>query len=247
MPSETPKRELLLPGVHAAPNIQSDADVYEIENRAVDPDQLIEQAMWRIAPWDNKVVLDLGSGAGFHLPRFHDQASHVIGVEPHGPSHLIAARRIASLELERASVLRGSAAAIPLADSSVDVVHARFAYFFGEGSEPGLCELERVIRPGGTAFIIDNDPTDGTFAEWLEMNEAFYDFDLSGAEHFYQQEGFTIERIASEWRFQSREDLEAVVRLEFPPEIAERILQDHEGLRVSYHYLLMHKTFGQAT
>lgn len=234
---------LALPGVHSAPNIQGDAAVYEIENLAADSDQLIEQAMWRIAPWRNKVVLDLGSGTGHHLPRFHDKAAHLIGVEPHGPSHVMAANRIASLGLERASVLRGSAEAIPLSDHSVDIVHARFAYFFGEGSEPGLRELERVLRPGGTAFIIDNDLTGGTFATWLRLNRDAYDSDLSEAEGFYRDRGFRIERVQSEWRFQAREDLEAVVRIEFLPDIAEHILRNHEGTRVDYHYLLIHKTY----
>lgn len=234
---------LVLPGVHEAPNIQGDADIYEIENDAVDPDGLIETAIWEIAPWHNKVVLDLGSGTGYHLPRFHEQAAHVIGVEPHGPSHVLAAGRIASLGLERASLIRGSAEAIPLRDHSIDIVHARFAYFFGEGSDPGLRELERIMRPGGTAFIIDNDMTGGTFAEWLRWNKAFYASDLSHAEEFYRERGFTIERIPSQWRFNTRADLEAVVRLEFPETIAERIIRHHDGASVDYHYLLMHKRY----
>lgn len=244
MPTSGTEPALTLPGVHPAPNIQGDAGIYEIENDAVDPDRLIEKAMWRIAPWANKTVLDLGSGTGYHLPRFHDHAAHVIGVEPHGPSHVLAANRIASLGLEHASVLRGSAEAISLPDHSVDVTHVRFAYFFGEGSEPGLRELERVMRPGGTAFIIDNDPASGTFSEWIAWNEAFYEIDLSSSEAFYRDRGFTIERIPSEWRFTSRDDLERVVRLEFPAEVANRILESHPGTSVSYHYLLMHKTFG---
>ena len=41
----------------------------------------------------------------------------------------------------------------PLPDASVDVVHARWAYFFGPGCEPGLAELDRVVRRGGTALV----------------------------------------------------------------------------------------------
>ena len=58
-----------LPVVHAALNIQTAPDVYEVENIAADPDGLIEQAMWKIAPWDGKLVLDLGAGTGFHYHR----------------------------------------------------------------------------------------------------------------------------------------------------------------------------------
>ena len=57
---------------------------------------------------------------------------------------------------------RALAEALPVPDASVDVVHARWAYFFGPGCEPGLAELDRVVRRGGTA-IVDRqrpDPVD---------------------------------------------------------------------------------------
>ena len=69
-----------LPGVHPSANIQGDPDLYEIENRAADPEGRIEQAMWQIAPWQDEVVLDLGAGTGFHLERLHHHAQQVIAV-----------------------------------------------------------------------------------------------------------------------------------------------------------------------
>ena len=65
--------------------------------------------MWRIAPWRDEVVLDLGAGTGFHLERFHHQAQQVIAVEPDGRLRLLAMERVARLGLERVSVLAGSA------------------------------------------------------------------------------------------------------------------------------------------
>lgn len=226
------------PGVHPAPNIQDAPDVYEIENRAADPEHRIEAAMAAVASWDGKVVLDLGAGAGFHLARFHDTAAHVIAVEPHGPSRLRAMARVAALGLERASVMAGSAECIPLPDACVDIVHAGFAYFFAPDCAPGLAELARVIRPGGAAFIIDNDLRRGTFAEWLRRSPWCPAQDADAIEGFWARHGFTLHRIASEWRFASRADLEAVVRIEFPGGLAEQILREHKGTRVDYHYCL---------
>lgn len=229
--------------IHPSPNIQTDPDVYETENLAADPDGLVELAMARIAPWDGRTVVDLGAGTGFHLPRFHETAEQVIAIEPHGLSRLRAMRRVADLGLERASVLMGSAAAIPLRDDSVDLVHARFAYFFGPGCEPGLAELERVIRPGGTAFIIDNDLRSGDFAGWLRRQPEWDAIDPDAIEAFWSARGFDIERIPTEWRFRRRADLEAVVRLEFPAPVAADILRDFTGLSASCHYLLLHRAY----
>jgi ubiquinone/menaquinone biosynthesis C-methylase UbiE len=55
-------------------------------------------------------------------------------------------RRCVALGLDNASVLTGSAERIPLSDSIVDVVHARFAYVFGPGCERGIAEVLRVLR-----------------------------------------------------------------------------------------------------
>ncbi|MDP9366574.1 MAG: class I SAM-dependent methyltransferase [Chloroflexota bacterium] len=232
-----------LPGVHPSPNIQSAPDVYEIENRAADPDGRVEAAMASIAPWQGKVVLDLGAGTGFHVPRFHALARHVVAVEPHAASRLRAMARVAGLGLERASVVMGSAEAIPLPDASVDVTHARFAYFFGPGCEPGLAELERVMRPGGTAFGIDNDLRTGTFAHWLRQDPNWAGIDPTALESFWAGQGFKQHRVASIWRFERREDLEAVVRLEFPAPLAERILDEHHDLAVDYHFNLFYRRY----
>lgn len=238
-----PEDDRILSGVHPSPNIQSAPEVYEIENEAADPDGRIEAAMHRIAPWAGKTVLDIGAGTGFHIARFHGAAAHVIAVEPHAASRLRAMQRVAALGLERASVLLGSAERLLLPDASVHVAHARFAYFFPPDCDPGLRELERVVRPGGAAFIVDNDLRSGTFASWLRRTPEGMRIDSGADEAYWRARGFEIERIPSEWRFQDRADLEAVLRLEFPSELAEQLLTEHEGLRVEYHYLLAYRRY----
>jgi SAM-dependent methyltransferase len=232
-----------LPGVHGAPNIQSAPEIYELENRAADPEGLIEAAMWRIAPWDGKVFLDLGAGTGFHLARWHSQAAHVFAIEPHAQSRLAAMRRVSEQGLVNTSVLNGSAERTPLRDHAVDIVHARFAYFFGPGGEAGLAELERIVRREGAAFIIDNDLRSGTFAQWLRQSPHAPQPDPDTVEGFWASHGFSLERIASEWRFDPRASLEAVVRLEFGEALAERLLAEHSGTRVEYHYCLYHRRY----
>ena len=227
-----------LPGVHTAPNIQGDPAIYEIENRAIDPEGSILAAMARVAPWQGRIVLDLGAGTGFYIPVFHDAAQHVFAVEPHGPSRRLAMSRVASLGLDRASVMTGSAERILLPDDSVDVVHARFAYFWGPGCEPGLAEVDRVLRPGGSVVIIDNDLDEGTFADWLARAPGSRDQATIRA--FWRDQGFLSERIPSCWRFRTRADLEAVVRLEFR-ELAEELLREHRGVEVDYTYRLYHR------
>lgn len=70
-------------------------------------------------------------------------------------------------------MLYGSAEQIPLPEASVDVVHARFAYFFPHPRwdvRPGLDEVTRVLRPGGALVVIDNDTERGQFAELLRAS-----------------------------------------------------------------------------
>lgn len=230
------------PAFLRAPNISGDPELYEIEKLAADPDGAVETAMRQIHPWDDAVVMDVGAGTGFHIERFHQDAAHVIAVEPEPALRLALMRRLVDRQLLRTSVIGASAASIPLRDHSVDIAHARFAYFFGPGCEPGLAELERILKPGGTAFIVDNDLRSGTFASWVRAAHDISNDEIDDTERFWIDQGFTIERLASSWRFQDRDAFERVVHLEFPAEDAERSLGDHPGPEVDYNLLLIHKS-----
>ena len=129
-------------------------------------------------------------------------------------------------------MLDGSATSLPLPDASVDVMHARWAYFFGPGCEPGLGELDRVMRTGGRAFVIDNDPTRSTFGGWFR--HGYPDVDPDVVARFWQDQGWERHPIETAWTFDSREDLEAVVRIEFDAAVAEEILAGHQGTEVDY-------------
>jgi SAM-dependent methyltransferase len=230
---------LIAQGARPSPNIWNHPDRYELENRAADPDRVIEAAMHRRRPWAGARVLDIGCGTGFHLPRFAALAAHVVGVEPHGRLVEYARRRCA--RLPTVEVRQGVAQALPLPDASVDVVHARWAYFFGPGCEPGLAEIRRVVRRGGAAFIIDNDATRSSFGRWFR--QAFPSYDPDRVERFWARQGYARDSLDIRWRFERREDFEAVVRIEFPPAVAERILVEHDGLEVDYAVNLWWRLF----
>ncbi|MCW2762725.1 MAG: class SAM-dependent methyltransferase [Marmoricola sp.] len=220
----------LSPGAIPSPNIWHNPDVYEIENRAVDRAGAITRLMQQVGPWAGRDLVDIGCGTGFHLPLFAETARSVTGIEPHGDLVAIARRRVR--RLENVQVLQASAAALPLPDASVDVVHARWAYFFGPGCEPGLVELERVLRPGGRAFVIDNDPTRSTFGAWFRRG--YPDQDYVEVAKFWAAQGWELHPVDMAWTFDSREDLEAVVRIEFAGDVADEILAGHEGTSVDY-------------
>ena len=223
-----------------SPNIWDTPDVYEVENLGVDRAGVVESAMTALHPLDGADLVDVGCGSGFHLPRFAELGCRsVVGVEPHPPLLALARERVSGMDGVR--VLEGVAQSLPLGDGSVDVAHARWAYFFGAGCEPGLRELGRVVRPGGAAFVVDNDATRSTFGRWF--SRAYPTYDPVAVERFWARKGWSRERLLLHWTFDSRADLEAVVRIEFPETAAEGILAEHRGTSVDYAVNLWWRRF----
>jgi SAM-dependent methyltransferase len=224
-----------LPDFRPAPNQGGHVDLYELENQALDPDGHVLAAMRARAPWAGRTLLDLGCGSGYWLPGYADEAAEVIGVEPDPRLVPLAAARD-----PRVRVLPGSAEHIPLPAQSADVVHARFAYFFGPGCDPGLAEVMRVLRPGGTLIVVGNDLQAGEFAQLLRAAAgALVPVGGEQADAWWAARGADRTTVRSAWRFTSRADFEAVLRMEFPVPVADPWLAAHPGAHgLDYSYVL---------
>ena len=221
-----------------APNIGGHPGSYELENEAIDRAGHVLAAMRELAPWAGKTIADLGCGTGYWLPVYAADAAKVIGIEPDPALRSGALARTASHSA--ADVLAGSAERIPMPDRSVDVVHARFAYFFPPGAHAGLAEVLRVLRPGGHLVVVDNDYRWGEFARLLAASAARPPLETAAiVDAWWRKRGARRHEVRSELRFASRADLAAVLRIELPDTVATAWLRHHPAATsVSYGYVL---------
>ncbi|MDQ2876052.1 MAG: class I SAM-dependent methyltransferase [Actinomycetota bacterium] len=226
------------PDYRFAPNIGGDPDVYEIENRAFDRAGHVLDAMRALAPWAGKTIVDLGCGTGFWLAKYAGQAARVIGIEP-DPSVRARAVQVAR-DLPGTEVVPGSAEHTGLPDRSADVVHARFAYFFPPGTDAGLTEVLRVLRPGGALIMVDNDYRWGEFAELLSAASSRPTREVAAdVDEWWRARGATRHEVRSAWRFASRADLAAVLGIEFPAQVGRDWLARHRAATsLTYGYVL---------
>ncbi len=223
-------------GATPSPNIWDSPEIYEIENRAADPDRVIEAALAELvlesrqglvgadSSWGR--VLDVGCGNGFHLPRLAEVAEHVTGVEPR--ASLAAAAMHRTRHLSNVTIRQGLAQGLPVPNASVDVAHARWAYFFGPGCELGLEELARVVRGGGLAVVLDHDASRSELGRWF-ADGLLVDgvpHDVPAHERFWARQGFSRRQLDVRWQFENPEDLAAVLRIEFPIETVQRALAE---------------------
>lgn len=222
------------PEVVASPNIWRWPALYEVENRAQDAGDAIFPMLAQVAPWNGRDVVDVGCGSGYHLPRFAVEAASVLGVEPHPP--LVDAAREWVKGLPNVAVALGTAQRLPLPDAGADLVHARTAYFFGPGCEPGIAEALRVLRPGGVLAVVDLDATAHGYGEWMRADLPHYR--PAEVEAFFEAQGFGLRRVDTVWRFARRADLEDVLRIEFSPRTAKRAIRDTLGTEIPVRYRL---------
>ncbi|WP_127784743.1 class I SAM-dependent methyltransferase [Rhodococcus sp. X156] len=216
-----------------SPNVWHHPQLYERENRAQDVHGAVDAVLREVADWHGRDVLDVGCGTGFHLPRFADAARSVHGVEPHPPLAELARRRTRGLA--HVQVHQAGAEALPLPRDSVDVVHSRTAYFFGPGCEPGLAEATRVLRTGGVQVVVDLDVTRSRYGSWMRQDLP-PGYRAEQVEAFFADQGFALRRVDTVWRFETREDLRAVLGIELSPRVAEQAVAQVPGLTVDVAY-----------
>ena len=108
----------------------------------------------RIAAAGATDALEIAAGPGFLSI---EMARLGLGVQAVDISRTFVeiARQNAAAESVKASFQHGNASALPLNDASVDFVVCRAAFKNFSDPVKALAEMRRVLRPGGTALLID--------------------------------------------------------------------------------------------
>ena len=140
---------------------------------------------------DDRVVCDIGAGAGRFALLAATRAQHVIAVDAIPALLARLEEKARDRGLRNVDVRRGSFAALPLADSSVDVAVACSSLTSQGplGGERALAEAERIVRPGGDVVVIWPQET-----RWFREHGYSY-VSLQGNEVIHFPDVATAERV----------------------------------------------------
>ena len=208
---------------------------------AEDPDRCVDALLWKLAPTPPRTFVDIGAGSGFHACRYASVAERLYAVEPDPQMR----RQIhGSLAMpgtpENVSVIAAGAEQLPLPDRSIDLVHARFAYFFGTADcLPGLREVRRVLRPGGSFVVIEGSNLGDFGSINRDINPKWFT-DQSGVIAFWEGEGFEQHLVHTMWRVPDRATMAEALSMEHGATGAERIMEGFPGCELSLVLRMFH-------
>ncbi len=116
-----------------------------------------------------ETLVDLGTGTGRMLELFAGQARRLVGIDLSREMLTYARSNLDQLNANHAQVRQASLYALPLADSSADVVILHQVLHFLDEPEAALREARRILKPSGKLLVVDFAPHE---LEDLRENDA---------------------------------------------------------------------------
>jgi len=193
----------------------SHIDIYKMFDRIAGRYDLLNgilsfglDSLWRrsaakyLKPKNSLEVLDLATGTGdllISLISHQQNIRHAVGIDMSENMLTIAKKKIGSANLsDRITLIRADTARIPFADNSFDAVTIAFGIRNMPDIDIILKEMYRVLRPSGTALILEFALPEKTFLRklflfYLRNIVPFVGGVISGNRNAYRYLNQTIE------------------------------------------------------
>jgi ArsR family transcriptional regulator len=134
-------------------------------------------------------VADIGTGTGYLLPVLARHFEQVIGVEPVDKMLETARHRLAHLGIGNVDLRPGELAAVPIADSSVDLATAMLVLHHVPTPREAVAELHRILRTSGRVLIVEQTAHgDEPFHE--RMQDRWWGFEPEELARWLEAAGF---------------------------------------------------------
>jgi ubiquinone/menaquinone biosynthesis C-methylase UbiE len=202
------------------------ASEYEFLVSREDHQKNLPRALGQIRPFDGLDVVELGAGTGRLTCMMAPFARTILVSDISGHMLEVATAKLEETGLQNWTVTVADNRALPVANRVADLSVAGWSLgyltdWYGESwrKEIGqaLAEMKRVLRPGGTAVLLETlgtgsekpcPPTEAlaTYYAWLE-----------------REHGFSSTWIRTDYRFASLSEAQEATRFFFGDELADRI------------------------
>jgi ubiquinone/menaquinone biosynthesis C-methylase UbiE len=183
------------------------ADQYELLVAREDYQQHIIAALRGIRPIEGQDIVEFGAGTGRLTRMLAPFARHILAFDASPQMLDVAAAKLQQQGAINCVLAIGDNRNLPVADASADLALAGWTFGHSVGWYPetwrdeigrAVGEMRRILRPGGTAIILE---TLGTGHETPEPPTA-------GLAAYYrwleEEQGFSTTWIRTDYRFQSR-------------------------------------------
>jgi ubiquinone/menaquinone biosynthesis C-methylase UbiE len=206
------------------------ADRYEALVSREDYQHNLLPALGRIRPLADLTVVEFGAGTGRLTALLAPLVRHIRAFDEAPAMLAVLAARLTEAGFTNWEARVGDNRALPVADQSADLAIEGWSFGHLCGWQPAtwreeigkaLAEMRRVLRPGGTAILLETlgtgretpqppTPELAAFYEWLEV------------EHKFKRTW-----IRTDYRFASLEEAIDLTRFFFGEELADAVLREN--------------------
>jgi ubiquinone/menaquinone biosynthesis C-methylase UbiE len=206
------------------------ADQYDALVMREDYQHNIPAALNRIRPMEGLTVVEFGAGTGRLTAMLAPAATSILALDVSGHMLSAAVSRLRRARLDNWLAVVGDNRRVPVGSGVADVAiagwsfgHATSWYTDRWPEEIGqaLAQMKRILKPGGTAIILETLGTGRESPQPPSERLAAYYAWLEGEHHF------SSTWIRTDYRFESLAEAESLTRFFFGDALAERVVAEN--------------------